>query len=368
MVENCGDIVKWEGPVKIVGETDENLRARREAQAVRICKALLVGWPEDSKAAVEVITGGVTNSLYKVTNADSSDVDSRTVALRVFGDNTDLLIDRDKELNVMTQLNARGFGAKVFATFANGRIEEYLLSKPMDYNMCVERKYISKIARLTAKFHAVEMDLPQGREPDMWQTLSEWYDKAVGLEFDDARKREVYADIDFEFLKEEIASVREACRKLRPQVVWSHGDLLPGNIMLDKETDEMTFIDFEYSTYGYQGFDIGNHWNECMGLECNIELYPALEKRKYFVEEYLKAWDEGAGGRECVNAERVGRLLLESEFFVVVSHIFWSVWSIIQAKYSKIDFDYIEYYEKRWKYYLDTKPAIFAKLEKVAAL
>ena len=52
-----------------------------------------------------------------------------------------------------------------------------------------------------------------------------------------------------------------------------------------------------------------------------------------------------------VLAEQVDALLRESEFFVLVSHIHWLSWSLIQARYSKIDFDYFEYFNQRMKIY-----------------
>lgn len=357
--------VKWQAPGHLEGETEEELLARRDEQAVAICKTLLDSWSSGAKASVEVITGGITNALFKVTNAElPAESAQKAVILRVFGDNTDLLIDRKKELSVLLQLNKHDFGAKVLTTFSNGRIEEYLTSVAMDFNQCVQDKYISKIARLTAKFHAMDIEAP--REPNMWSTLAKWLETARGLVFEDEAMRRAHGAIDFELMTAEIEALTRMCEKISPKVVWVHSDLLPGNIMLDAPRAAMTFIDFEYSTYGYQGFDLGNHWNECMGLECNIDLYPPVEKRRLFVEEYLRGWS-GDGeaetkGQGAAKGE-VDRLLLESEYFVLVSHVWWGVWAIIQARYSKIDFNYFEYFEKRWKYYLDLKPKTFAELE-----
>ena len=60
---------------------------------------------------VEKMSGGITNVLAKLIPPTSSGLNS--VALRVFGDNTDELIDRRHELMVLLHLNAAGFGAPV---------------------------------------------------------------------------------------------------------------------------------------------------------------------------------------------------------------------------------------------------------------
>ena len=366
-----GAEITWVAPQRAGGEPEPEWVAKRDAQTASICKALVEGWEAGAETSVKVITGGITNALFMVTNHDllnkvpavSEGGPRPVVLLRVYGDNTDLLIDRKKELSVLRQLNTHGFGAQVLATFSNGRIEEYLDGySTMDYTLCVQPLHATRIARLAARFHGVRVE-PRS-EPAMWDTLREWYQTARSLRFEDASKRAAVAKIDYELLSREIDVMRRACAELGPVTVFMHGDLLPGNIMTSERDQRMTFIDFEYSTYGYQGFDIGNHWNECMGLECDLSLYPSEKTRRHFVVEYAKAWIElgGEDGGRSFN-DFVETLFLQSEFFVLASHIYWSVWSIIQARYSKIDFDYVAYFEKRWRYYREMKPSTFAKLK-----
>lgn len=38
------------------------------------------------------------------------------------------------------------------------------------------------------------------------------------------------------------------------------------------------FIDYEYSSYNYQAFDIGNHFNEFAGLQNHCDLLKKLIK------------------------------------------------------------------------------------------
>lgn len=37
-------------------------------------------------------------------------------------------------------------------------------------------------------------------------------------------------------------------------------------------TDKFYFIDLEYGWYNYRGFDIGNHFNEYAGFDCDFNL------------------------------------------------------------------------------------------------
>lgn len=42
---------------------------------------------------------------------------------------------------------------------------------------------------------------------------------------------------------------------------------------MDDYTEKLYFIDFEYGSYSYRGFDIGNHFNEYAGYDCDYSLY-----------------------------------------------------------------------------------------------
>jgi len=196
-----GDVT-WK-PIPPKGISDEEYTDRRDKQAASICKRLIPEWKEDAKCEVGTITGGITNALFKVTNSDLDEGHAlKSVALRVFGDNTDLLIDRNKELSVMKQLYPHGFGAKVLASFHNGRIEEFLYHKPTDYKLCREPKFMSRIARLILKFHSLAIDAP--KEPILWKMILEWCDTASKLDFADDEKRKAFDAIDFNQMKSDI--------------------------------------------------------------------------------------------------------------------------------------------------------------------
>lgn len=53
----------------------------------------------------------------------------------------------------------------------------------------------------------------------------------------------------------------------RKSIVFSHNDLLANNILVKtpesgEDEQEICFIDFQYASYNYRGFDIGNYFNE----------------------------------------------------------------------------------------------------------
>lgn len=42
-------------------------------------------------------------------------------------------------------------------------------------------------------------------------------------------------------------------------------------------SDKLYFIDFEYGSYSYRGYDIANHFNEYAGFDCDYNLYVSLD-------------------------------------------------------------------------------------------
>lgn len=72
------------------------------------------------------MSGGITNVLLKLQPADCCQLEP--VLFRIFGDNTDLLIDREQEARVILQLNAAGFGAQVWNDLHTASLKLLLLA------------------------------------------------------------------------------------------------------------------------------------------------------------------------------------------------------------------------------------------------
>ena len=87
---------------------------------------------------------------------------------------------------------------------------------------------------------------------------------------------------------------------LLPGLNWKPGWVkwnLKGNLRCDvyvsqeKESDDslstMQFIDFEYASWNYRGFDLGNHFTEYAGFECDYSRYPDGDHIAAFMQNYL---------------------------------------------------------------------------------
>ena len=62
-------------------------------------------------------------------------------------------------------------------------------------------------------------------------------------------------------------------------------------------------------------------------------------------------------------ADQVEQLIVEGNVMALVSHQFWGTWALIQARYSAIDFDYMEYSSVRWNEYRRCKAEFLAPVQ-----
>ncbi|CAH8562274.1 unnamed protein product [Schistosoma rodhaini] len=188
-------------------------------------------------------------------------------------------------------------------------------------------------------------------------------------------------------------------------IVFCHNDFQENNLLLLNDPEVEKFyrilpIDFEYSGYNYRAFDIGNHFNEwCYDYTNpnrpnyfhNIENYPDRSKQKLFWKSYLieansivenDHFNKRNGNFNFVdhydnnntntattttnnnnqtvvgfsnhlhNEEYDDEILwIETIYGSLLSHLFWSAWSLVQSQLSSIQFDFMDYAKVRMQHY-----------------
>ncbi|XP_061992538.1 probable ethanolamine kinase [Rosa rugosa] len=314
-----------------------------------LCKDLFEKWSnlDDSRFSVETVSGGITNLLLKATvkEEDGNDV---SVTVRLYGPNTDYVINRERELQAIKYLSAAGFGANLLAVFGNGMVQSFINARTLVSLDMRNPKLAAEIARELRRFHQVE--IPGSKEPQLWIDMFKFYEKASSLEFDDSEKQKIYKTISFSEVYNEIVELKELTSHFNAPVVFSHNDLLSGNIMVNDEEEKLYFIDFEYGSYNYRGFDIGNHFNEYAGYECDYSLYPTKDEQYHFFRHYL-----GTDKPQEVSDKDLEALYVEANTYMLASHLYWALWGIVQAKFSPIKFDYLGYFFLRYNEYKKQK-------------
>ncbi|XP_062149470.1 probable ethanolamine kinase [Alnus glutinosa] len=320
---------------------------------IELCKDLFKKWSklEDSRFSVETVSGGITNLLLKV-SVEEEKGNLEPVTVRLYGPNTEYVINRERELQAIKYLSAAGFGAKLLGVFGNGMLQSFINARTLISSDMRKPKLAAEIAKQLHKFHEVE--IPGSKESQLWNDISKFFDKASVLEFDDDEKQRMYKTISFKEVHDEIFELKELTGLLNAPVVFAHNDLLSGNLMFNDEEEKLYFIDFEYGSYNYRGFDIGNHFNEYAGFDCDYSLYPNKDEQYHFFRHYLQPEKPHE-----VSDKDLETLYVESNTYMLASHLYWALWGLIQAKMSPIDFDYLGYFFLRYNEYKRQKEKHF---------
>ncbi|EDL32958.1 choline kinase alpha, isoform CRA_c [Mus musculus] len=266
-------------------------------------------------------------------------------------------------------LAERSLGPKLFGIFPQGRLEQFIPSRRLDTEELRLPDISAEIAEKMATFHGMKM--PFNKEPKwLFGTMEKYLNQVLRLKFSrEARVQQLHKILSYN-LPLELENLRSLLQYTRSPVVFCHNDCQEGNILLlegqeNSERRKLMLIDFEYSSYNYRGFDIGNHFCEWMYdytyekypfFRANIQKYPSRKQQLHFISSYLTTFQndfESLSSEEQFATKE--DMLLEVNRFALASHFLWGLWSIVQAKISSIEFGYMEYAQARFEAYFDQK-------------
>lgn len=323
----------------------------------KLLMAIFSPWTPETIEVVP-LTGGITNKLYKATHTSG-----QSVLIRTYGQGTETIIDRDREIATHKHLYENGLAPPLYARFSNGLVYAYVPGVTAEYPWLSNPLVARSIARKLGQWHRVlsatrieeVMESSHGadRKPaDIWELMLQWAGKVpegVVTEVSD--------------LEAEISWARdELCLKGGREVV-AHCDLLAGNVILPEKfhpdhfssynnsNDEdsivdVQFIDYEYTMAAPRAFDLANHFMEWQGFECKTELIP----EPVASNPVLRSWAKSYLGSSPSEKE-VGEVVDQVLNFWGMPGLYWGIWAAIQSSISDLDFDYASYANLRLKEY-----------------
>ena len=353
-----------------------------DKEVTAVCTALVPGW--EGFAADELrltqLVGGITNLLWRVDAADSwcGAAGDRicSVLVRRYGDGSEKLIDRTRETAVLQALSHAGFDVALVAAFSNGRVEKWLEGwKALTMEQMRDPQVASAVAVQIARLHTT---VPQGvpgisaDDPALWRQLRSWLKQALQLEFpDDGAQAVALQTVQLGRIADEIDTLELQFRRLQRAAggaqapVFAHNDLLSGNIMIkdldttDPDWPKVILIDFEYSDFNLRAFDIGNHFHEWAGFECEWDQFPSEATQRAFIARYLASLEPKNAAYTPASAEQLYR---EVQLLGLASNLYWGLWGVLQAKYSALDFDYLGYSARRLTRFRSESGRVYAEV------
>ena len=264
---------------------------------------------------ISQLSGGITNKLYRI----RSEAGDYTV--RIYGDQTELFIDREYEAQTIREMAKIGVGSNLvkFMPEIGVTIVEFIGdSIVLTNDHFLDKALHSKIVEPIRKIHDSGVQLPK-----MFNPLVE-----VNKMF------AILNTLKVEYPEFDIAGSIDRLEKLTniidiPESEYTacHNDLLADNFILINEDarhkydSPMYIIDWEYGGMAPRFYDMGDMFQEI--------LVPR-EAEKEIVAEYSKGED-------------FEQNLFYIDLFKPFPDIYWFLWSLIQLNISKIEFDYYNY-------------------------
>uniref|UniRef100_UPI003AAEF0BE choline/ethanolamine kinase isoform X1 n=1 Tax=Centroberyx gerrardi TaxID=166262 RepID=UPI003AAEF0BE len=374
------------------GRTEEVDRDTK-GRAFTWCRDFLSGsWKtlQEADFQISIVSGGLSNLLYLCSLPDhvpSMGEEPRMVLLRIYGAILQVRLSRwllEKSrlsMNVcgvdslvlesvmFAILAERTLGPRLYGIFPEGRLEQYLPNNRMRTDQLSDPSISAEIATKMVRFH--EMVMPFNKEPKwLFGTIDRYMDQVMKLKFVREAHVKKYNKLMKYDLPAELESLHVLLAATPSPVVFCHNDVQEGNILMleDRDhtsTDRLMLIDFEYSSYNYRGFDFGNHFCEWMYdytynqwpfYKATPENYPTREQQLHFIRSYLA--EERRHSENPVHEDQAQieeEMIIEANRYALASHFLWGLWSIIQAKISKIEFGYMDYAQCRFDAYFKQK-------------
>ncbi|XP_040827061.1 choline kinase alpha isoform X2 [Ochotona curzoniae] len=391
-------------PVSPPPAAAEQPEPRTRRRAYLWCKEFLPGaWRglREDQFHISVIRGGLSNMLFQCSLPDTTDSigdEPRKVLLRLYGAILQMVFliklwnakrSCNKEGSEQTQkesefqgaeamvlesvmfaiLAERALGPKLYGIFPQGRLEQFIPSRRLDTEELSLPDISAEIAEKMATFHGMKM--PFNKEPKwLFGTMEKYLTQVLRIKFtEEPKARQLQKFLAYN-LPLELQKLRSLLESTPSPVVFCHNDCQEGNILLLEgrehlEKEKLMLIDFEYSSYNYRGFDIGNHFCEWVYdyssekypfFRANLHKYPTRKQQLHFISSYLAAFQSNSANlRSEERADVEEAMLVEINRFALASHFFWGLWSIVQAKISSIEFGYMEYAQARFDAYFDQK-------------
>ncbi len=266
------------------------------------------GW-KGKHVSIQALSGGLTNTNFKV------EVDGDPFFVRVPGESTELLaIDRRNEYFNSKAAAEAGVGPQVLYYLPEYQVMvlEFLKARTMSKETLNAGGMPTRIAQAIKCLHTGPRFL---NDFDMFR-LTEYYLNICKEH--DVRIPEGYWE------RMDIVKRIEQAMAVRPlPTVPCNNDLLAENYMDDGKS--LRLIDYEYSGNNDPCFELGNTCQELQFNEAQITEVCAA----YFGKS---------------SADKISRMKLN----MIMSDVGWGLWAAIQAKISKIDFDFWGWALERW--------------------
>ncbi|CAF1381432.1 unnamed protein product [Adineta steineri] len=341
-----------------------------------VLNSLKTNWTNPS---IKRLTDGLSNNLFAIlpSSKESNNKKDRGVIVKIYGNNSDLIVDRKEEIRFMLHLAQFQMASRILLTFNNGFIYEYVSGNPVDIHD--EQKPLL-IARSMAEFHSIP--LMKGDDNRTKAQLSEKLRHYVNLlsgKNDELHKRLdknassilsnlkniCWSDISKDIDKIEHIFEDKQSKWSHIPVVICHNDTQSLNFLYDEENNNaISLIDFEHCARNMWLIDVFNYFIEFAGLDSEEPDFDGKYLSRSKQQEWLQIYLSHA---TFLHNEKIKMSLDElcdlGDCLRAPIHLYWALWAFLEALLNPASlekFDYIKYGKCRLEQYKNHKNEFFS--------
>lgn len=290
-------------------------------------------WKNVKKSQVKVskILGGQSNHMFHVTSSNSA----TPYLLRIHKEGQNQFFTDIVNFAIFSE---RGLGPKLYGFFDGGRMEEFLPSKTLSPTDVLHSKISRKIGAAFAKYHSIEIPVSKnGRCFQIMRESLKGYKELAGEDYNIFPKKVSYSDHPMTVSTEELFKEIDLMEKLVTELfdgtlVFCHNDLTCTNILQLNSNAEIVFIDWEFATYNWRGYDLAMHLSESAilrltspsGININEKFTDDPPNLRVFCEAYVDSENELKNAQSENRDLKVENLMQECIFFWPITHLFWA--------------------------------------------
>jgi thiamine kinase-like enzyme len=271
------------------------------------------------KVEIIELKGGISNKLYRVKASDGGDY-----VFRLYGERTEMFVDRDIEMKAMQSLQPLNISPGVVVYLPEKRVTviEFIDAITLKNEDFLKEDLWEKIIRPIRIIHNSNINISKVFDPI--EEVRRFYNIFKDMNLN-------YPEFDIEGIINILAEIDKTAAVPRDDFVLCHNDLLADNFMLnnnkERSGEPMFIIDWEYAGMSTPYYEIADMFQEIL-VPRDIEIR--------LLEIY---W----GNRD------MEKHVYMTDLFKPFPDTFWFLWSMIQLNTSKIKFDYYNYGKEKFE-------------------
>ena len=160
-------------------------------KVLNVAKTNVPHWGNVCAIQIHRINNALINDVFVLERSETNDDNGipKKALLRIYGKQMDRIISKKREIELAMKLSMEHLGPKIYFTFNNGRLEEFVESEMLSPTLMRQEDIFLKVAKKLAKMHRwlTLQHNHNGSNGELWKRIEDWFDKVgvIMLQFTD---------------------------------------------------------------------------------------------------------------------------------------------------------------------------------------